>query len=130
VGLEVRLEAEVETGGMVGATCDLTRVMVSYRRLWPVVAEGPADFWRVRDKGSQRWVAPRLNDRCSGPRALRPLDPPDRRFGLALGDDGGGAEFDLDEEVVAVEGSVAVDVGVERRVVAVEDVCQPPLARG
>jgi hypothetical protein len=37
---------EVEAGAKVDATSDLTRVMISYRRLQPGVAEGPADFWK------------------------------------------------------------------------------------
>jgi hypothetical protein len=40
----VEVEREVGAVATVGATSDLTRVMISYRRLWPVVAEGPADF--------------------------------------------------------------------------------------
>ena len=42
-------------GAKVDATCDLTRVMIGYRRLRPVVAEGPAVFW---SGAAVRWQRP------------------------------------------------------------------------
>jgi hypothetical protein len=46
--MEAELEVGLELTVTVDATCDLTRVMIGYRRLWPVVAEGCADCWEGR----------------------------------------------------------------------------------
>jgi hypothetical protein len=45
----------VGAGAKVDATCDLTRVMIGYRRLRPGVAEGPAVFWSGE---AVRWQRP------------------------------------------------------------------------
>ena len=48
---------EAQIGAKVDATCDLTGVIVSYRRLWPVVAEGAAVFWSAEAAAGSRSIS-------------------------------------------------------------------------
>ena len=68
--MEAELEVGLELTVTVDATCDLTRVMIGYRRLWPVVAEGSADF-------SEVWLSGRFAARaCRSAQTFGPQTTP------------------------------------------------------